>query len=310
MRNLRRPAAQPPMVSLAGKAGYDYAQSQVAGTAPRDKFMPHWRSPDVRGVIRAMCGSACAYCTDKIGRTGEDVEHYRPKNLYWFVAYSPHNYVSSCRRCNSSRKGNRFPLEPNATRAASVDRFARERRLLLDPVKDDVESALQIELTSGRYNWEVNPTAQPKLRLRAAETIKFFGLNRDPELLYDRINAIQDFLRGIESTDATVRSRARRRASRYEPHGAAIRSVLQQLNPALMPEPRDDTEQHLVKLVQIAKLSATPDDSDGLVARYAIATLWCDPPNHVRKTTIATLLAHEGIIDNIEPLVIELGGSP
>ncbi len=310
MRRLWRPDVGPPTLTAPGSPAAVFAEGQRNGTLPRDKFTPYWRSPDVRGVLRASCGRACAYCCDLVGRTGEDVEHYRPKNVYWFLAYSPSNYVSSCRRCNSSRKINRFPLESGAAQATTVDRLRSERRLLLDPVVDDVERVLRIELTSKRYEWEVVSTAPKQLRRRAEKTVEFFHLNSDAELVTDRFNAVQDFLAGMVSSDETTRQRTRRTASRFMRHGAALRSILAQQQPALVPTVAEEVQWHLVDCVQIlnslARSPQQPDPDTEMLVRFTLATTWKRPPKGLTRAEVGAWLSDLGVADATEPFVQQL----
>lgn len=53
----------------------------------------------------------CAYCEadTKVVSHG-DVEHFRPKSKYWWLAYCYDNYLVACQVCNSVYKGNEFPL--------------------------------------------------------------------------------------------------------------------------------------------------------------------------------------------------------
>jgi uncharacterized protein (TIGR02646 family) len=280
---------RPPELSQAGKKGFEYADRQLKGIEPRDKFPPYWRSSDVRGVLKAMCGEACAYCTDRIGRTGEDVEHYRPKNVYWFLAYRTDNYLSSCRRCNSSRKINRFPIENGHQPATAVAALKSERRLLLDPVADDVEVVLRVELTSRTYSWEVVPTAPARLRLRAEHTITFFRLNIDTELRRNRIQAIQDFIKLALSADGDMVQRARKMASRYAPHGAAVRSVALQMNPALAPSPDEELQWHITALAAEIEMAANyPSEEKDLIDTrgFALAAIHLHPPPAIPKATV------------------------
>ena len=47
----------------------------------------------------------CAYCEapTKVVAYG-DVEHYRPKSMYWWLAYCYENYLPSCQLCNQKYK--------------------------------------------------------------------------------------------------------------------------------------------------------------------------------------------------------------
>ena len=40
-----------------------------------------------------------------------DVEHYRPKSIYWWLAYVYDNYLASCQICNRSVKSNNFEFD-------------------------------------------------------------------------------------------------------------------------------------------------------------------------------------------------------
>jgi len=65
----------------------------------------------VKEQLFAESNNKCAYCeaTTKIVSPG-DVEHFRPKSKYWWLAYCYDNYLVSCSVCNSTFKGNKFPL--------------------------------------------------------------------------------------------------------------------------------------------------------------------------------------------------------
>lgn len=267
----------------------------------------------MRGVLKARCGFACAYCLDIIGRSGEDVEHFRPKNLYWFLAYSPSNYLSSCRRCNSSRKINRFPLEDGYERACDVAGLGLEPRLLLDPVIDDVENLLRVELQTKQYNWVIDPSAPNPLKARAAHTIEFFRLNTDTELRRARIEAIQSFFQEVLSGDPVFEQRARRRMSRFTPHGAAVRSVALQQHPSLVPSGEEELQWHVTNLFMLLQDAIQPGLDAAFVTMldYALATIRADPPPPVLASTVtawydALPIGVGTLADRVGPIVSEL----
>lgn len=53
----------------------------------------------------------CAYCDTptRVVAYG-DVEHFRPKSIYWWLAYSYENYLPSCTACNQEYKKDLFEL--------------------------------------------------------------------------------------------------------------------------------------------------------------------------------------------------------
>ena len=51
----------------------------------------------------------CAYCEQKLLDAPKHIEHYRPKDTYYWLAYSWDNLLLCCGGCNSS-KGTRFAI--------------------------------------------------------------------------------------------------------------------------------------------------------------------------------------------------------
>jgi hypothetical protein len=54
----------------------------------------------------------CAYCESLKEQDKEgDVEHFRPKSKYWWLACCYDNCLFACKICNSEWKGNAFPID-------------------------------------------------------------------------------------------------------------------------------------------------------------------------------------------------------
>ncbi len=63
----------------------------------------------------------CAYCeADTQVVAHGDVEHYRPKSKYWWLAYCYDNYLFSCQICNQSFKSDNFPVEATPLTVTNV----------------------------------------------------------------------------------------------------------------------------------------------------------------------------------------------
>jgi hypothetical protein len=64
----------------------------------------------------------CAYCETptKVVDYG-DVEHFRPKSKYWWLAYSYENYLVSCAICNQKYKSNEFFIRDEKNRLKGID---------------------------------------------------------------------------------------------------------------------------------------------------------------------------------------------
>jgi hypothetical protein len=162
-----------------------------------------WKA--AKDQLRRESSGKCAYCEGKASHVAHgDVEHFRPKATYWWLAYCWDNYVYACQICNQSYKGENFPiagtrwpepqppadldlftgsLAPDPLDAAAVRAFqatARaERALLPDPYALDPERFFAWRADDTLREVEVVP--RPRARgARAAHGAaeRFLGLNR------------------------------------------------------------------------------------------------------------------------------------
>ena len=71
--------------------------------------------------LLAESNNKCAYCETptRVVAYG-DVEHFRPKSVYWWLAYSYENYLPSCTACNQEYKKDFFLLEDNKNRLPGI----------------------------------------------------------------------------------------------------------------------------------------------------------------------------------------------
>jgi uncharacterized protein (TIGR02646 family) len=195
-------------------------------------FPDHWNELDVRGVLYALQGNACAYCGRDLDRG--DVDHFRPKSRlrenpshggYWWLAYELKNYFLSCRRCNSTYKSDRFPLRPRARRVTFQDRtrLLREARLLLDPARDPIEQWLRVDWLNERCLILPAPGLSSIAQIQVEGTLKFFRINSDPRLVRDR-KEFRDLV--AEDIEKNRTDEVRSRAIRYRPHSLVARQVL------------------------------------------------------------------------------------
>ena len=60
--------------------------------------------------LRIESLNKCAYCESPAESQHGDVEHFRPKSVWWWLALCYDNYLLSCQICNQSYKGDKFPL--------------------------------------------------------------------------------------------------------------------------------------------------------------------------------------------------------
>lgn len=164
---------------------------------------------EVKVVFMRLQHGKCGYCerqleSEEHGRIEHDLEHFRPKKKskpwklprelsqagvtltaplagssdpgYHLLVYNPLNYCTSCKTCNSSLKGNNFPIGAvRNTSGSDPIPLHSEQPLLLNPVGDfdaDPEDLISF--------YGLSPTASSSSgydRQRALVIIVFFRLD-------------------------------------------------------------------------------------------------------------------------------------
>jgi len=75
--------------------------------SPLFKAAP-WKS--AKKQLRVESFIKCAYCESVAEAQHGDVEHFRPKSLWWWLSMCYDNYLLSCQICNQVYKGDKFPM--------------------------------------------------------------------------------------------------------------------------------------------------------------------------------------------------------
>jgi uncharacterized protein (TIGR02646 family) len=278
----RRPKVIPPTLRADGKGGLAadaHVKSYQPGVTPED-FDGHWQEADVHGALFAMQGWVCAYCGREIDpRDPTFVDHFRPKKGgYWWLAYVFGNLFVACSLCNG-RKLERFPTAEGESCVTYETRaqVADECRLLLDPAEDPLDGWLRVDLSKAARG----RISVPLPAHCAAETVRFFMLNDDPDHLQDRIRVITELV-GMHKRGEL--DDLRKRASRYRPHSLTARAFLAAVAPHLLPDAREDLTwfveslcERLLPLVECRQSSASVARR-ARVIKWTLAYLWKDPP--------------------------------
>lgn len=110
-----------------------------------------FRETIYRSVTRELDGyhhGKCCYCEVPLDANSE-VEHWRPKSRYYWLAYSWSNLLLSCGFCNKT-KLNQFPLEDEGKRALDHHmRLDAEKPAILKP-DGDIDPSSHIEFHGDR----------------------------------------------------------------------------------------------------------------------------------------------------------------
>lgn len=76
-----------------------------------DKYNTIYKRDDIKIALNNIYKSKCAYCEMKVEQS--HIEHYRPKKVYYWLAFSWDNLIMACPTCNEN-KGVNFELEGDA----------------------------------------------------------------------------------------------------------------------------------------------------------------------------------------------------
>lgn len=172
---------------LKGPDGWDAAAADAKKKVVIDGeevnlFGAIWRA--LKDNLAQLSNDKCWYCEKIQERSDNAVDHYRPKSIYKWLAFSKGNFCYSCTYCNSRRtdietgvtggKGDQFPLINEAQRAKSDGEEANEQPILLNPCFANDTMLLDF-LADGTPTARF-PTHQTK-KIRAETSIRLYHLN-------------------------------------------------------------------------------------------------------------------------------------
>jgi hypothetical protein len=110
MIRLERLTAEVPASLLGSKKQALELSLLEAHRNGKDSFKSSVWTPAKKTLKKESFGK-CAYCESPTAHVAHaDVEHFRPKSIYWWLAYWYGNYSYSCQICNQSHKRDSFPI--------------------------------------------------------------------------------------------------------------------------------------------------------------------------------------------------------
>ncbi len=115
----------------------------------------------------------CAYCEAPTSAvTFGDVEHFRPKSNYWWLAYSYDNYAYSCQICNQAFKGDKFDIKAAKLNAPVPLPAKRPAKAALEQLAAQLcpDPAISSQ-ASLRALWKIEKAALPHPYLELPEAL-------------------------------------------------------------------------------------------------------------------------------------------
>jgi uncharacterized protein (TIGR02646 family) len=206
-----------------------------------------WKSAiwkESKTQLLAESNNKCAYCETptRVVAYG-DVEHFRPKSKYWWLAYSYENYLPSCGSCNQEYKKDFFELDNKTKKLkgptilqtmTDADLEAIAASITVDPVIDDEGMTLAdfIVETGGETALLINPyfddpaeflAYRPVIETKEVVVVprlpkyekvieyceKLFGINRKEllDLRYEKYAIYMTLRYSLEEPGISVRTR-------------------------------------------------------------------------------------------------------
>lgn len=157
---------------------------------------------DVKAALKTIQKDTCCFCESKVTQVAYgDIEHFRPKSAfkttkgqplqkpgYFWLAYDWNNLLFSCQVCNTSYKGNLFPLIDETKRAHShAFSISHEEPIIINPSME--EPSLHIDF------YQEIPYGKTQ---RGKETIQLLGLDRAGGLNESRLEKLA-IMKSIEN---------------------------------------------------------------------------------------------------------------
>ena len=114
----------------------------------------YYKCNDVKEKLKEIYNSKCVYCEKDISDSFQHIEHFRPKSIYYWLAFSWDNLLLCCDRCNNYK---RLHFEIKETRASfhtnDLDNIHNlhkkyntlEKQMMINPEIEDIEKDLIFE---------------------------------------------------------------------------------------------------------------------------------------------------------------------
>lgn len=182
-------------------------QSGALGKHDWQSKSAYWKP--AKDQLFAETHDKCAYCETPTAVVDYgDVEHFRPKSKYWWLAYCYDNYLVSCAVCNQAFKSDKFPVSgplwtglqvdadlsdedlehlaadlfPDGLDLVAVEELIQshhaEQADLVNPYYEDPSDYFAYQALKGLGEVRVVPKGGDRSEQRVGAAIAVYGINR------------------------------------------------------------------------------------------------------------------------------------
>jgi len=218
---------------LTQKSREDAFDANIASSAYCDA-KNRYKVGSVQKKLNEIYHLKCAYCEQKLLDAPKHIEHYRPKDTYYWLAYSWDNLLLCCGACNSA-KGKRFATQEPAV-VYGNEPFSEIHRLsdsydttekpkIINPEKEDVLDLIFFDKNAKIYSDDerVKHTIENACNLNRGELVQlrkqivtdFINRMNEHYLYFQRDKNIHAFLPDIENFKENCKQKNEFYAFRY-----------------------------------------------------------------------------------------------
>lgn len=235
-----------------------------------------WRR--AKSHLKRETHGKCAYCESATSTVAHgDVEHFRPKSVYWWLAYCYDNFSFSCQICNQVYKGDTFrvasddrrwrgPRTPPPTKETRLREYARS--MTPDPV-NRADGGMPfdqfVRVTTQEKPYLVDPYIENPEEL--------YGWEADPVLREVRITARTTRVRSVRALRAAEEdlglNREELRRRRWETY--EILSTLKLVVEAAPPPSQAEARMRAANQIRVMMGS---EREYAAMARYFVRDIW------------------------------------
>lgn len=185
-------------VDDAGDYAQRVAQAKSLWGSKTNRTVNKEAFAEIRERLAAACWGAerCNYCEDS---RGDEIEHFRPKDLFPEVAFAWSNYLYACGSCNGP-KNNQFAVFATPG-SAVITEIARKKNdpvvppikgdaVLIDPRTEDPLDFLRLDLETLWFQPRLGGPTASRENERAKYTIKTLRLNERESLIQGRATTL------------------------------------------------------------------------------------------------------------------------
>jgi len=188
--------------SVISKSGYPKGKSK--------KFDDQYKKDDTRKLLIRIYHNKCAYCERKLLQNipqniklpdeVSTIDHYRPKNSYYWLAFSWDNLLLCCHRCGDNKDNNFDIVNQQVTYSKSFNRRIHKSTRLYNRLENPKMIHPELEDIIDKLVFDTNGNIDSKDD-RVKYTISTCGLDRN-YLNGERKKIWDDFKKKIDDSIA------------------------------------------------------------------------------------------------------------